>query len=72
MSYEEEVEFIKPFIDRAREGEISTIDEIKKLFEKRINKTVHKTIIYRLLKRHNWRKIVPIAEHPKTKKTAEI
>ena len=33
MSYEEEVEFIKPFIDGAREGEISTLDEIKKEFE---------------------------------------
>lgn len=30
MSYEEEEEFIKPFIDSATEGEIATIDENKK------------------------------------------
>ena len=68
MAFNEEVEFIKPFIDAAKKGDISTVQEIKHEFERKINKSVHKTTIYRLLKRHNWRKIVPRPKHPKSEK----
>ncbi len=34
-------------------------------YEELVGRTVHKTTIYRLLERHQWRKIVPRQSHPK-------
>ena len=48
-----------------------TDEAIKEGFEKAIGKKVHKTSIYRLLERHNWRKIVPLPFHPKKDKEAQ-
>jgi hypothetical protein len=46
-------------------GEIATVAKIKEDYEKLVGQTVHKTTIYRLLERHQWRKIVPRQSHPK-------
>ncbi len=46
-------------------GEIATVAKIKEDYEKLVGQTVHKTTIYRLLERHEWRKIVPRQSHPK-------
>jgi hypothetical protein len=43
---------------------MATISSIKDAFEARVHQTVHKTMIYRLLDRHGWRKIAPRATHP--------
>lgn len=42
-----------------------TSHKIKELFEKKVGHKVHKTTIYRLLKRHRWRKLTPRPKHPK-------
>lgn len=39
--------------------------QIKLAYEKECGFAVHKTTIYRLLERHQWRKIVPKPTHPK-------
>ena len=41
------------------------LTEIKKDYEQLIGRKVHKTTIYRLLKRHNWQKIMHRSYHPK-------
>jgi hypothetical protein len=51
--------------ERAKEGGFVYITTIKKEFESKIGKIVHKTTIYRLLERYNWRKIAPRRYHPK-------
>lgn len=58
MTIEEETKFINSYISKAQQGLIITTGEIKEEFEKIIGKKVHKTSIYRLLARHNWRKLV--------------
>lgn len=63
MSWEDEVEFLEPFRERATLGKIATASEIKKALEERIAHRVHKTTVYRLLARHGWRKIVPRPFH---------
>lgn len=63
LTLEEEVEFLDPFKQKAIAGQIATASEIKKAFEKRISRKVHKTTIYRLLDRHGWRKISPRPYH---------
>ena len=65
-----EVGILSDNIDAAKKGDISTVQEIKHEFERKINKSVHKTTIYRLLKRHNWRKIVTGPKHPESKKNS--
>jgi transposase len=68
LTVEEEREFLQPFFERAAKGEIATASQIKHEFEKRIGSKVHKTTIYRLLERHQWRKLVPRPSHPKANK----
>ena len=38
---------------------------IKKAYEQELGKSVPKSTVYRMLARHNWRKIVPRPRHPK-------
>jgi transposase len=71
MTVEEETKFISAYISEAQKGHIVTAGKIKEDFEKVVGKKVHKTSIYRLLERHNWRKIVPRSFHPKKDKEAQ-
>ena len=64
----EETDFLQPFFERAAKGEIATAAQIKQEFEHKIGHKVHKTTIYRLLDRHQWRKLVPRPSHPKSNK----
>lgn len=68
LTLEEERDFLRPFFERAAKGEIATAAQIKQEFEHRIGHEVHKTTIYRLLDRHQWRKVVPRPCHPKANK----
>ena len=65
LSLEEELSFLAPFLDRARRGELSTAKEIRTAYEMRIGRKVTKSTIYRMLARHDWRKIAPRPRHPK-------
>jgi transposase len=65
MTLEEERELLMPFVERAKTGELTTIAPIKEAFEERVGHEVDVTTIYRLLKRHQWRKLVPRPFHPK-------
>jgi transposase len=65
MSIEEEKNFLAPFLDRAERGELTTTGEIHQAYEEQIGKSINVTTIYRLLDRHNWRKLMPSSLHPK-------
>jgi len=65
LTQEQEKAFLETFEKKAARGEIATIAKIKEDYEKLVGQTVHKTTIYRLLERHEWRKIVPGQSHPK-------
>jgi transposase len=65
MSVEEEKKFLAPFWERAERGELTTTGEIRQAYEEQIGNSVNPTTIYRLLDRHNWRKLVPSSFHPK-------
>lgn len=56
---------IESFKEKAVKGHIATSKEIKIAYEQKIGFPVDKTTIYRLLERHQWRKIVPRPSHPK-------
>ncbi|NEO74587.1 winged helix-turn-helix domain-containing protein [Moorena sp. SIO3H5] len=65
LSWEQEKELIDSFKEKACLGQVATAIQIKFAYEKECGFIVHKTTIYRLLKRHQWRKIVPRPSHPK-------
>ena len=71
MSVEEEKNFLAPFLERAERGELTTTREIQQAYEERIGKCVDPTTIYRLLDRHDWRKIMPNSVHPKSDTEAQ-
>ena len=68
----EETEFIEGFKEKASKGEIVTVKEIKVAYCEKIGHACGKGQIYRVLKRQNWRKIVPRKEHPNKASEAEI
>src|SRR5438876_3250028 len=61
LTFEEEKELLTPFFELAKKGELTTV-------EKKVGHEVDETTIYRLLKRHEWRKLVPRPFHPQANK----
>lgn len=65
MSESKEKKFLSQFVRRSQRGLVCTTGEIKRSFEKEIGKTVHPSVITRLLARWGWRKLDPRPSHPK-------
>jgi transposase len=68
LTVEEEQELLAPFFERAKQGELTSMIYIKQAVERRVGHTVDDSTIYRLLKRHRWRKRMPRPCHPKANK----
>lgn len=68
---EEERAFLRPFLDAADRGTLTTVREVYLAQCKRVGKKIDPTVTYRLLERHGWRKVVPRQRHPKTDKGAQ-
>jgi len=65
MSIEEEERFLASFHFIAGSASILVANEIKEALETKLGHTVHKTTVYRLLRRHGWRKVTPRPKHPR-------
>jgi len=65
LTKEPEGHFLLPFFKQAEQGEFVTVKTIHLAYEERIGHCVHVTTIYRLLRRHGWRKVQPRPRHPK-------
>ncbi len=59
MSLAEEKEFLAPFIERARCGEMLVANEIHHAMEEHLGRKVALSSAYNLLHRHGWRKLAP-------------
>lgn len=66
LDFDEESAFLEQFRDDAEAGLIITIDKILEKYEEKIEKKSNSTTIYRLLKRHGWRKVKPCPKHPES------
>jgi transposase len=66
LTLDQEKQFLEPFLERAKTGEIATCAEIHAAYEARVDARVDESTIYRLLARHRWRKVIPRPKHPKT------
>jgi transposase len=62
----EEREFIARFEEAAQKGQIVTVEEISKAYDKRFGKKhKSKSTVYYFLHKMGWRKIMPRSKHPK-------
>lgn len=64
MSYEEETAILKPFLEKARKGQLLVVSEIEAAYEKAAGHPIGSGQIYRVLHRHEWRKVMPRSQHP--------
>lgn len=65
LSIKEEKEFLKQFEEKANKGQVITAKEIEKGYIELVGHSIGGSQIYRLLKRHGWRKVMPRSKHPK-------
>ena len=65
LSYAEEKALLEPFLREAEKGQILIVSDIHKAYEGAIGHTVPPSTVYRMLDRHNWRKVMPRPRHPK-------
>ena len=64
MSVEEEAAILAPFRERAEEGEIIEVKEIKAAYQAAVDHPISVSQIYFVLHRHGWRKVMPRSRHP--------
>jgi transposase len=65
LSLAEEEDLLAPFLCNAEKGQILIVSDIHKAYEKVLGRSVPPSTIYRMLERHNWRKVMPRPRHPK-------
>ena len=64
MIYEDEEKLLEHFKEQAEKGQIIDISEIKAAYDKLVGRKTNPRLIYVVLRRHNWRKVMPRSKHP--------
>ena len=64
LSVEEEDALLASFLEQAKAGGVLVAGEVKIAYEKQVGRIVPKSTVYRMLARHDWRKIAPRPRHP--------
>ena len=65
MSFEEEAELLRPFVEKSEKGQILVLSEIEAAYRQAVGHSISCAQIYRVLQRHGWRKVMPRSRHPK-------
>ena len=66
LSYEQEEKILQECEQKAKEGHITTVEEVREAFNAEIGGTTACSYVYRVLKRHSWVKKMPRPKHPKS------
>ena len=74
LSLDEEKALLDKFKEQAQQGQTIDVSDIKKAYEEAIGRTLDSSRgqIYRVLKRHGWRKVMPRSKHPNKASDEEI
>ena len=64
LSIEEEKEFLSVYTKQAEAGQILDLNELKAAYIEKVGHSIGGSQIYRMLKRHGWRKVMPRSRHP--------
>jgi transposase len=65
LTPQEEVEFLKPWAEEARNAGLLVLSPIRAALARRIGQPVKASVVWRMLARHGWRKVAPDTKHPK-------
>jgi transposase len=65
MSVAEEAALLAQFQKRAEQGQVLNTREIANAYEKAVGHPIGNSQVYRVLRRHGWRKVMPRSKHPK-------
>lgn len=68
---EREAELLKPFLESASIGGVLVVSQIKPQLELALGRTMALSTVYKLLHRHNWRKLAPDKRHPQSNPAAQ-
>ena len=68
---EREAELLKPFLASASIGGILVVSQIKSQLEVALGREMALSSVYKLLHRHNWRKLAPDKRHPQSDPVAQ-
>jgi transposase len=71
LSQEEEVEFLRPYLESAQHGGVLIVPPIQQALASRVGHPVALSSVYRLLHRHGWRKLAPDKRHPQSDAAAQ-
>jgi transposase len=66
MTDEQERQFLAPWIELAKKGQVLVLSPIRAALAQHLGRPVAVTVVYRLLARHGWRKVAPDTRHPKS------
>lgn len=72
MTFDEEQNLLAPFFEKAKEGGVLIVTPIKIAYEEKTGHTVAESTVYRMLARHNWRKLSPDTRHPKANPEIQV
>lgn len=72
LTFLQEEELLNSFSKQAECGKMLEVSDIIEGYEKLIGRKVAKSIVYKMLKRHGWRKVMPRSEHPNKASIEEI
>ena len=64
MSQVAETELLDQFKIVSEAGQVITVSDIRDAYDKKVGKPSATSTVYFLLKRHDWRKIMPRSRHP--------
>jgi len=70
-SVEEEHTFLAPFLADSQAGHLAIARPIKKALEASLGHPIATSTVYRLLHRHQWRKVVPRPKNPRSSQEAQ-
>jgi transposase len=68
LTIAQEEELLKPFEEQSKSGSLVVAGKVKKAYEEKIGREVAESTIYRMLDRHDFRKITPYRRHKKANK----
>ena len=66
MSLDEEKQFLAPWLEKAENGMLVVASPIREALAKHLGQPIKASVIYRMLERHDWRKVAPDTRHPKS------
>jgi transposase len=71
LTVAEEAAVVQPFLAKAKAGGVVEIGPIQRTYEAKLGKAVAPSTVYRVLRRHGWRKIAPRPRHPRADPAAQ-